>query len=636
MQSEHGVQGAAGTDSASEYGPSAYVTLSTAARRSGSGSWLYRIHGAPNVIDASTRASEIESQVFALGGVPWTQVMGWSEVEFGSDGEPMQRRLREADFTPNPDYSGGSFDALEAHVVGPRSDWRFTGAEAWNPLDQYDAARLSRQHWTAHMASLPERARQALGFSGDFPLVFEGSSSAVAAWAGTCPQRPSMSPSAVPLLNTQQVLTAIGYLANTDEACDIASLDAQTRQQTLGTDALLLHSIARLPCQSQTGLGSVSRSSQAVLDRLAGGYEPATCRLVAACNKLLQDQPDVENKKALCDAVKRQRPVEESNRRLLLGFRTVGEEQARRYMAAKTVTPDANVVGAGMQLGRGVYTSPSTDDWAEDYGWYCAIFANKAQADKVDKVYIPRHLFQEHLHEDPTPSIHRYLCQHYPRVDPARALLLGYIERGPGLQMLIPFPLLNANGGGLDITVECADGWEKVLRAIRPLETRVYYDDWTRVNGELSDLDDDDLETGSASSRRDGEALASKEYQLQLDSRPGGSQNSSSANDLETLQFVQWNAFVQQAAQHGYPWTQLVGLLDRGLDWLHLHVPSLYGLLQQYPAAFNVLLNAFRDGVVFSSCLPDKLARRGSHQGGEAPSARQSLAPLLSCLAAGA
>ncbi|PHH72763.1 hypothetical protein CDD82_5810 [Ophiocordyceps australis] len=173
-------------------------------------------------------------------------------------------------------------------------------------------------------------------------------------------------------------------------------------------------------------------------------------------------------------------------------------------MAAETVTPDANVARAGMQLGRGVYTSPSTEDWAADYGWHCAIFADKAKADKVDKVHIPRRLFQEDLHHDPTRDIHHYIRQHHPGVDPARALLLAYIEQGPDLQMLIPFALLNANGGDLNLTVECADSREKVLQAIRPLvgsTTRAYYDDWARVKGELSELDDnDDWDAASDSS----------------------------------------------------------------------------------------------------------------------------------------
>ncbi|PHH72762.1 putative enterotoxin [Ophiocordyceps australis] len=294
MQSEHGIQGTPSTDQASEHGPSAYVTLSTAGatRRSRSASWLYRIHAAPNIIDASTRDCEQETHIFALGGVPWTQVMAWSEVNFDSDVELIQHRVKESGFTPNPDYNSDGFGALDAHVVSPSSDWRFTGAEFWNPRDHYDAPRLSRQHWTTHMASLPECARQALGFDVDFPLVFGRGNSPISSQRSTCLQRPTLSHSANPvsLLNTPQVLTAIDYLSSTDEPCNVASLDVSARQQTLGTDALLFRSIVRLSCQNEHALRSVSPSSEAVLDRLAEGYEPATCHLIAMCNNFLQDQ----------------------------------------------------------------------------------------------------------------------------------------------------------------------------------------------------------------------------------------------------------------------------------------------------------------------------------------------------------
>ncbi|RDA94650.1 hypothetical protein CP533_2431 [Ophiocordyceps camponoti-saundersi (nom. inval.)] len=125
----------------------------------------------------------------------------------------------------------------------------------------------------------------------------------------------------------------------------------------------------------------------------------------------------------------------------------------------------------------------------------CAILANSTQLDRVQKVIIPRALFQSGS-GDPTDVIRNFVRQNYPHVDPERALYISYIEEGPDLQMLIPFGLLNANGGGLNISVECAESENKqeLQKKVDTIlgqssSTCVNYISWDNVNGELSDVE---------------------------------------------------------------------------------------------------------------------------------------------------
>ncbi|PHH92519.1 hypothetical protein CDD83_7016 [Cordyceps sp. RAO-2017] len=160
-------------------------------------------------------------------------------------------------------------------------------------------------------------------------------------------------------------------------------------------------------------------------------------------------------------------------------------------MEANTVTSDEN--RSEMQIGRGVYTTPNLGGWDEDYGWHCAVFADAQQFEYVDKAYVPRGLFQR-SREDVTPAIWDYISRNFPGVNPAKTLLISYIEEGPRMQMLIPFDLLNANGGGLQITVECEDSEEKLRDKIKDEVgegAEVDYGSWRSLSGEFSDVESD-------------------------------------------------------------------------------------------------------------------------------------------------
>ncbi|RDA93500.1 hypothetical protein CP533_4018 [Ophiocordyceps camponoti-saundersi (nom. inval.)] len=148
-----------------------------------------------------------------------------------------------------------------------------------------------------------------------------------------------------------------------------------------------------------------------------------------------------------------------------------------------------------MQLGRGVYTTPYLNGWL-DAGWQCAIFADKEKFKTIPKIIVSRRLYQETRQHDPTLEIHAYIRNLYKDIDPRRCLLLGYIDDGPELQMLIPFSLLNANQGGLNITVECAssrnmDALRKKVDVMLDHSVRVNYSSWEGVHGDLSDIEDD-------------------------------------------------------------------------------------------------------------------------------------------------
>ncbi|RDA83883.1 hypothetical protein CP532_3376 [Ophiocordyceps camponoti-leonardi (nom. inval.)] len=186
----------------------------------------------------------------------------------------------------------------------------------------------------------------------------------------------------------------------------------------------------------------------------------------------------------------------------LMGYRTVSDAQAEHYYTANTLTPDPNL--AQMQLGRGVYTTPRLQGW-EDAGWQCAIFADKEKLSKVPKIIVSRSLYQETEDHDPTMNIHAHIKQRWPHVDPRRCLLLGYIDYGPTMQMLIPFDLLDANEGGLNISVECAssnnaEALREKVDVILDHDVAVNYTSWEGVLGELSDYENDYSDYGESSS----------------------------------------------------------------------------------------------------------------------------------------
>ncbi|RDA89058.1 hypothetical protein CP532_2269 [Ophiocordyceps camponoti-leonardi (nom. inval.)] len=178
--------------------------------------------------------------------------------------------------------------------------------------------------------------------------------------------------------------------------------------------------------------------------------------------------------------------------------------------------PNPNLALLGyrtIQLGRGVYTTPDLNAWL-DAGWQCAIFADKEKLKAIPKVVVSRRFYQQTRQHDPTMEIHAYIRNFYRDIDPRRCLLLGYIDEGPELQMLIPFDLLNAYQGGLNITVECAssgnmDALRNKVDVMLDHNVRVNYSSWDNVLGDLSDdeYDYDDYKYETAGGKKESEEV---------------------------------------------------------------------------------------------------------------------------------
>lgn len=47
---------------------------------------------------------ESQPEIFALGGVPWSQVIGWYELRFENNESVNAEGITANDFTPNPAY----------------------------------------------------------------------------------------------------------------------------------------------------------------------------------------------------------------------------------------------------------------------------------------------------------------------------------------------------------------------------------------------------------------------------------------------------------------------------------------------------------------------------------------------------
>lgn len=121
---------------------------------------------------------------------------------------------------------------------------------------------------------------------------------------------------------------------------------------------------------------------------------------------------------------------------------------------------------------------------------HCAIFADEVKLDRLKKIRIPSSLFQQDKSDDVTEKIHTYIRKQIPGSDPNKVILIAHIDEGPASQMLIPFGLLNANGGDLDITVECAATKKELREKIKGIvsETQVDFQTWTEISGDMSDM----------------------------------------------------------------------------------------------------------------------------------------------------
>ncbi|KAM3499260.1 hypothetical protein MY11210_009624 [Beauveria gryllotalpidicola] len=161
---------------------------------------------------------------------------------------------------------------------------------------------------------------------------------------------------------------------------------------------------------------------------------------------------------------------------VIIGYR---RDQAKMYEeAGNTLTPGHGL--GGDQLGQGVYTSDEAGSWEgeeDTSSKNCAILASSEAFDKVPKAWIPRPSWW------PTPFKAR--VDDYIKtlaLNPAKTIRMSVVDIAgkETLQMLIPNGLLNSNGGGLDIVVNCEDEDKKLELP----KHKVDYNAWANVVGE--------------------------------------------------------------------------------------------------------------------------------------------------------
>ncbi|KAM3518661.1 hypothetical protein MY4038_010032 [Beauveria bassiana] len=255
---------------------SAYVSVTTSVDTGASyGHWVYRIHATPNMIDP-TAENENEPEIFALGGVPWSQVMGWYQLRFDEHGEPLNAEgITTTDFTPNPAYQQ-RYDGFALTTVDPRGPWR----------------RRDRSYWTQFMNG--QNVGSAVGFTGQFPLdlgtySLEGLSGP--SGSGEIQMvRPPTQPEAA-ALSEEDIVMAAEYLHEHNVPCDVSAAEPQTQLRTLEADAIMAQALARLHRERPndtlpTPIEEADAQIQAIIERLRRGQEPNSCQLVGECSVL--------------------------------------------------------------------------------------------------------------------------------------------------------------------------------------------------------------------------------------------------------------------------------------------------------------------------------------------------------------
>ncbi|EFY85860.1 heat-labile enterotoxin IIB, A chain [Metarhizium acridum CQMa 102] len=258
---------------------SAFVSVTTDVGTGASyGRWLYRIHATPNMIDP-TAENENEPEIFALGGVPWSQVMGWYYVRLDGDGHALNPdAITAADFTPNPAYQG-RYDQFALTTVEPRSRWR-----------QHD-----RSYWTQFM-NRPD-VGPAVGFTGQFPLQLgtyslEGLPGPSSANGETQINRPPAAAAQAPALNEDDIVVAAEFLRDHNAPCDVSGADPETQWLTLEADSTIARALARMQREGRPNQTLPSPIEEAdeqiriIIERLQRGQEPSTCQLVGECSGL--------------------------------------------------------------------------------------------------------------------------------------------------------------------------------------------------------------------------------------------------------------------------------------------------------------------------------------------------------------
>ncbi|KAF5132985.1 Cholera enterotoxin subunit A [Metarhizium anisopliae] len=253
---------------------SAFVSVTTSVDTAASyGRWVYRIHATPNMIDP-TEGEENQPEIFALGGVPWSQVIGWYELRFENNESVNAEGITANDFTPNPGYQP-RYDGYTLTTVEPRGPWR-----------SHD-----RNYWTQFMNG--PNVAPAVAFTGQFPLDFGTYSldGLPGPSQETQIQRPPTPQPEAAALSAEDIVMAAEFLHEHNAPCDVSGVDPQTQYLILEADAGFARSLARLHRERPndtlpTPFDEADQQIQAIIERLRRGQEPNTCQLVGACSGL--------------------------------------------------------------------------------------------------------------------------------------------------------------------------------------------------------------------------------------------------------------------------------------------------------------------------------------------------------------
>ena len=105
---------------------------------------------------------------------------------------------------------------------------------------------------------------------------------------------------------------------------------------------------------------------------------------------------------------------------------------------------------------------------------YCVIYADAAALERVSKAWVPKKYDGQDLWFKSEDVINSYIKKLEESWDPAKTLRMSIIDgrENNDLQMLIPFGLLDSNGGGMKIKVTCKENIKDI-----PSE-RINYDNW--------------------------------------------------------------------------------------------------------------------------------------------------------------
>ncbi|KAI1076663.1 hypothetical protein F5B20DRAFT_315266 [Whalleya microplaca] len=160
----------------------------------------------------------------------------------------------------------------------------------------------------------------------------------------------------------------------------------------------------------------------------------------------------------------------------IIGYRSVTQQQAQNYKdAGNTLTPDPNLIGT--QIGTGVYTTPGPGQWPGG-GWYCVILADVDRLNAVSKAWVPKTYNGQQLWNQGDTVINNYIKALDASWNPAKTFRMSKIDgKEEILQMVIPFDLLNQNGGAMNIKTQCSSNLADMGTYV------VNYDEWKNVKG---------------------------------------------------------------------------------------------------------------------------------------------------------